>query len=107
MRRHGELGWLFVHAMPSKPLGSASGAKINVPVEEVLPVLAVLAASLLVASLFLATERLIKPKSRKRPNHFPFAGAAGEEPSFKTGSTTHAPSSDFCPLHVRPQCLKL
>ena len=63
MRRHGQLGWLFVHAMPSKPVGSPSRAIINVRVEEVLPVLAVLAVSLLVASLFLATEHLIKLKS--------------------------------------------
>jgi hypothetical protein len=36
---------------------------ISMPVEEVIPVLAVLSASVLVASLFLAMERLIKPKS--------------------------------------------
>jgi hypothetical protein len=64
MRRHGELGWLFVHAMPSKPGASQSGIVINMPVEEVLPVLAVLAASVFVSSLFLAMERLIKRKSR-------------------------------------------
>jgi hypothetical protein len=63
MRRHGQLGWLFVHTMPSKPGASQSDAMINMPVEEVLPVLAVLAASVLVSSLFLAMERLIKPKS--------------------------------------------
>jgi hypothetical protein len=63
MRRHGELGWLFVHAMPSKSGASQSNAMISMPVEEVLPVLAVLAASILVSSLFLAVERLIKTKS--------------------------------------------
>jgi len=64
MRRHGELGWLFVHAMPSKPGAPQSDATIKMPVEEVLPVLAVLGASVLVSSLFLAMERLIKLKLR-------------------------------------------
>jgi hypothetical protein len=62
MRRHGELGWLFVHAMPWKPDASQSVAMIHMPVEEMFPVLAVLAAGFLASSLFLAIERLIKPK---------------------------------------------
>jgi hypothetical protein len=61
MRRHGELGWLFVRAMPWKPGASQSVAMINMPLEEVFPVLAVLAAGFLVSSLFLAIERIIKP----------------------------------------------
>ena len=76
MRRNGELGWLFHHAMPSKPGYSSSGAKINVRVEEVFPILAVLATSLLVACLFLATERLFRRKLLHWPEHLPLGGAA-------------------------------
>jgi hypothetical protein len=69
LRRHGELGWLFLHAMPPKPGASQSDAMINMPVEELLPVLAVLAASALLSSLVLVMERLIKPKSWLIPEH--------------------------------------
>jgi hypothetical protein len=59
---------------------------INVAVEDVLPVLAVLAASVLVSSLFLAMERLIKPKSWLRPDHLPVLAQADQSRS--CGRTT-------------------
>jgi hypothetical protein len=67
MRSHGELGWLFKHTIPSKPVASPSEAMINMPVEEVLPVLAVLAASVTVSFLFLTVEHLAVKRSLARP----------------------------------------
>jgi hypothetical protein len=57
MRRNGELLRLFVRAMPSKISDASSATLTKVRIEEVAPVFAVLAASLAVASVFLATER--------------------------------------------------
>jgi hypothetical protein len=59
MRRHGELWRLFVHAMPSKISDTSSTTLTKMQVEEVVPVFAVLAASLVLASVFLATERFM------------------------------------------------
>lgn len=59
MRRHGELGWLFHHAMPSMATDTSSSILPKVQIQEVLPVLVIIAASLVVANAFLVMERCI------------------------------------------------
>jgi hypothetical protein len=59
MRRHGELWRLFVHAMPLKFSDTPSAALTKVRVQEVVPVIAVLAASLVLAGVFLVSERCL------------------------------------------------
>jgi hypothetical protein len=70
MRQNGELWTMFVNAMPSKVRGTPSTTLMKVRVGEVVPVFAVLSASLVVASVFLATELCIyRNMYRRDPQH--------------------------------------
>ncbi|PSN40739.1 hypothetical protein C0J52_16799 [Blattella germanica] len=71
MRRHGELGRLFVHAMPANIYKDSSDSSlIHVRIQQVIPVLTILFASIIVATIFLFAERYafhgFSPRRRKR-----------------------------------------